>query len=83
MDNGQETTYLEHPPIIQENQMDWQEAVGKVSRVIDDICKEYDAKEGSVFLIEPKELHNIKNSSSQSIKIIFIKGKYLPDDKYE
>ena len=44
MDNGQETTYLEHPPIIQENQMDWQEAVGKVSRVIDDICKEYDAK---------------------------------------
>ena len=44
MDNGQETTYLEHPPIIQKNQMDWQEAVGKVSRVIDDTCKEYDEK---------------------------------------
>ena len=27
-----------------EKKMDWQEAVGKVSRVIDDTCKEYDEK---------------------------------------
>ena len=44
MDNGQETTYLEHPPIIQENQMDWKIAVVKVSRVIDDTCREYEEK---------------------------------------
>ena len=44
MDNGQETTYLEHPPLIQENQMDWKIAVGKVSRVIDDTCREYEEK---------------------------------------
>ena len=44
MDNRQETTYLEHPPIIQENQLDWKEAVSKVSRVIDDTCKEYEEK---------------------------------------
>jgi hypothetical protein len=44
MNNGQEATYLEHPPIIQENQMDWEMAVIKVSKVIEDTCKEYDDK---------------------------------------
>jgi mannose-6-phosphate isomerase-like protein (cupin superfamily) len=45
--------------------------------------KEYDAPEGSVFLIEPKEMHNIKNKSNNDIKIIFIKGDYKPEDKIE
>jgi hypothetical protein len=44
MNNGQEATYLEHLPIIQENQMDWEMAVIKVSKVIEDTCKEYDDK---------------------------------------
>lgn len=47
--------------------------------IIDD--KEFKAPEGSVFLCEPKEMHNIRNDSITSIKIVFIKGKYLPDDK--
>ena len=49
--------------------------------IIDD--KEYDAPEGSVFLIDPKEMHNIKNKSNKDIKIIFIKGDYKPEDKIE
>ena len=44
MDNGQETTYLEPPPMIQKNQMDWDMAVEKVARVINDTCKDYDKK---------------------------------------
>ena len=44
MNNGQEATYLEHPPIIQENQMDWEMAVIKVSKVIEETCKEDDDK---------------------------------------
>jgi mannose-6-phosphate isomerase-like protein (cupin superfamily) len=43
--------------------------------------KEIEALEGSVFLIEPKEIHNIRNESNNSIKIIFIKGDYKPEDK--
>ncbi len=42
---------------------------------------EYNAREGTVFLIEPKEMHNIRNDSSNQIKVIFIKGDYKPDDK--
>lgn len=45
--------------------------------------KEYEAPQGSVFLCEPKEMHNIRNSSDKPIKIIFIKGEYKPDDKIE
>ncbi|MHA1459298.1 MAG: cupin domain-containing protein [Promethearchaeota archaeon] len=44
--------------------------------------KEFSALEGSVFLVEPKEMHNIRNDSKQPIKIVFIKGDYKPDDKY-
>jgi mannose-6-phosphate isomerase-like protein (cupin superfamily) len=44
--------------------------------------KEFGASEGSVFLVEPKEMHNIRNDSQKSIKIVFIKGDYKPDDKY-
>ena len=43
---------------------------------------EFVALEGSVFLVEPTELHNIRNDSDKSIKIVFIKGDYKPDDKY-
>ena len=49
--------------------------------IIDD--KEYDAPQGSVFLCEPKEMHNIRNSSDKPIKIVFIKGEYKPDDKIQ
>jgi len=45
--------------------------------------KEYHAEEGSVFLIEPGEMHNILNKSNENVKIIFIKGAYKPDDKIE
>ncbi|MBD3197344.1 MAG: cupin domain-containing protein [Candidatus Lokiarchaeota archaeon] len=47
--------------------------------IIDD--KEYEAPQGSVFLVEQEEMHNIRNKSSKPIKIIFIKGEYKPDDK--
>ena len=42
-----------------------------------------EAPQGSVFLIEPKEMHNIKNNSKNVLKVIFIKGEYKPDDKIE
>jgi len=44
--------------------------------------KDFNALEGSVFLVEPKEMHNIRNNSQKPIKIVFIKGDYKPDDKY-
>ena len=44
--------------------------------------KEFSALEGSVFLVEPKEIHNIRNDSQKAIKIVFIKGDYKPNDKY-
>jgi len=43
--------------------------------------KEYEAKEGTVFLCEPKEMHNIRNDSDTPIKVVFIKGEYKPEDK--
>ncbi|MBY9006882.1 MAG: cupin domain-containing protein [Candidatus Lokiarchaeota archaeon] len=43
--------------------------------------KEHNAPEGSIFLIEPKEMHNIRNDSENPIKVIFIKGDFKPDDK--
>jgi mannose-6-phosphate isomerase-like protein (cupin superfamily) len=54
-------------------------AKGNGIMIIDD--KEIKALEGSVFLVEPKEMHNIRNESNESIKIIFIKGEYKPEDK--
>ncbi|TFG25745.1 MAG: cupin domain-containing protein [Promethearchaeota archaeon] len=44
---------------------------------------EFKAPQGSVFLCEPREMHNIKNDSDKPIKIVFIKGQYKPDDKIE
>ena len=52
---------------------------GNGTMIIDE--KEHDASQGSVFLVEPKEMHNIKNSSKNDLKIIFIKSSYKPDDK--
>jgi len=43
--------------------------------------KEINALEGSIFLVEPKEMHNIRNESDKAIKIVFIKGEYMPEDK--
>jgi mannose-6-phosphate isomerase-like protein (cupin superfamily) len=54
---------------------------GKGKMIVDG--KEYDASEGSVFLIEPKEMHNIKNDSEKPLKVIFIKGDYKPNDKIQ
>ena len=42
---------------------------------------EYNAPEGTVVLIEPKEMHNIRNDSNNPLKVVFIKGEYKPDDK--
>jgi len=54
--------------------------VGDGVMIVND--KEFGAVEGSVFLVEPKEMHNIRNDSQKSIKIVFIKGDYKPNDKY-
>ncbi|MHA2006059.1 MAG: cupin domain-containing protein [Promethearchaeota archaeon] len=43
--------------------------------------EEYEAPQGTVFLCEPKEMHNIRNDSDKSLRIIFIKGEFKPDDK--
>ena len=45
--------------------------------------KDYPAPQGTVFLCEPKEMHNIRNDSKEPVKIVFIKGDYKPDDKIE
>ena len=49
--------------------------------IVDD--KDYPAPQGSVFLCEQKEMHNIRNDSDKPIKIVFIKNLFLPDDKIE
>jgi mannose-6-phosphate isomerase-like protein (cupin superfamily) len=47
--------------------------------IVDDV--EHPAPQGSVFLIEPKEMHNIRNDSDKLLKVVFIKGDYKPEDK--
>ncbi|MFX0104305.1 MAG: cupin domain-containing protein [Candidatus Hodarchaeota archaeon] len=54
-------------------------AEGDGTMIIDD--KEYEAPQGSVFLCEPKEMHNIRNDSDKPIKVVFIKGGFYPEDK--
>ncbi len=49
--------------------------------IIDD--KAHKAPQGSVFLCEPKEMHNIRNDSDKPIKVVFIKSSYMPEDKLE
>ena len=56
-------------------------AEGSGLMIVNDMIIE--APQGSVFLIEPKEMHNIKNNSKNVLKVIFIKGEYKPDDKIE
>ena len=45
--------------------------------------KDISAPQGSVYLLEPNELHNIRNDSKKDLKIVFIKGEYKPEDKFE
>lgn len=45
--------------------------------------RELPAPQGSVFLCEQREMHNIRNDSDNPIKIVFIKGDYKPKDKIE
>ena len=39
------------------------------------------AEEGDVFRLEPPERHDIRNDTSDAVKVIFIKTPYLPKDK--
>jgi len=43
--------------------------------------KEIQTREGDVFRLEPPERHDIRNDTGESVKVIFIKTPYLPDDK--
>lgn len=54
---------------------------GNATMIIDGT--KYDAPAGSVFLVESKETHNIVNDGSEEVKLVFIKGEYKPDDKFE
>ena len=54
MDNGQETTFIQPPPLIHKNQMEWDMAVEKVARVINDTCNDYD-KRTSILLKHLRE----------------------------
>lgn len=39
------------------------------------------AKEGDIFRLEPKEKHDILNTTEEAIRIIFIKCPYIEGDK--
>ncbi|MEW6608008.1 MAG: cupin domain-containing protein [bacterium] len=52
---------------------------GTPQMVIDN--QSYRVKEGDAFKISPKEKHDIINDTEQTIRIIFIKVPYLPEDK--
>ncbi|MCM8815534.1 MAG: cupin domain-containing protein [Candidatus Omnitrophica bacterium] len=43
---------------------------------------EFKANPGDAVRAEPGETHNIVNDTDKSIKLVFIKSPYLPDDKY-
>ena len=43
--------------------------------------EEIQAEQGDIFRLEARERHDIRNDSSQPVKIIFIKTPYLPEDK--
>ena len=45
--------------------------------------KPYEAKQGDVFYIEPKEKHDIQNTGNNDMKIVFIKYPYLPNGKID
>lgn len=47
--------------------------------IVDDVA--YEVKPGDAFRIEPQEKHDIFNDSDSSMKAIFIKCPYIPEDK--
>jgi len=42
MTTGNESTYLKNDSVMAEEQLSWDEAVSKVARVVEDVCREYD-----------------------------------------
>ncbi|MHA1681921.1 MAG: cupin domain-containing protein [Promethearchaeota archaeon] len=42
---------------------------------------EHDAVAGDAFLVEAREKHDIYNTGSDDLKLVFIKVPYKPDDK--
>ncbi len=43
--------------------------------------REIQTTHGDVFRLEPPERHDIRNKTAATVKVIFIKTPYLPDDK--
>jgi len=43
--------------------------------------REIQTSEGDVFRLEPPERHDIRNDTDQTVKVIFMKSPYLPEDK--
>jgi mannose-6-phosphate isomerase-like protein (cupin superfamily) len=43
--------------------------------------KAHPAKAGDVFLIEPREYHDVENTGSEDMKVLFMKYPYLLEDK--
>lgn len=52
---------------------------GEATILINDVP--YPAKAGDAFRIEPREKHDIENTSESPVKVVFIKCPYLPEDK--
>jgi len=49
--------------------------------VVNDL--EYDIHPGDAFRVEPGEAHNAINTGDEPLEGIFIKDRYLPEDKVE
>ena len=47
--------------------------------IVNDI--EYDVAPGDAFRVEPGEIHDIVNTGDAPLDGVFIKDRYLPDDK--
>ncbi|MGQ9628396.1 MAG: cupin domain-containing protein [Anaerolineae bacterium] len=45
--------------------------------------KEYPARAGDAFRMEPPEKHDILNDGKDPLKMVFIKSPYLPKDKVD
>ncbi|MFX0101327.1 MAG: cupin domain-containing protein [Candidatus Hodarchaeota archaeon] len=52
---------------------------GEGKMVVND--HEHDAIVGDAFLVEAQEKHDIYNTGSEDLKVVFIKTPYKPDDK--
>ena len=52
---------------------------GAPSIVVD--CREIQTEQGDVFRLDPPARHDIRNHTSDTVRIVFIKTPYLPDDK--